>query len=570
MTATPIWFGPEERTVCGWLHVPEGNSARAGVLLCPPLAGERISAYDCFRLVAESLATRGIAALRFDYPGTGDSYGPGEGELGVPDWVASIGDAAATLRRLGVERVVVVGMRIGATLAAAAGSVLGDIAAVAWWDPCESGRAFLRQQRSLNLVIFGAAESGGADTPGFFFPDAVADPIRALRLELPVSPVPVPTLLLVREEAAGPELAAAFADAGATVVSVRGQPEFLDISSLEAEIPHSTIVQLVDWVDGILPAERQALGTIGESSVVLRVDGVAIREHAQRLGPIGLFSIVTEPAQPTLPPRAAGAPSQPAVIFLNPATESHIGPARQWVEYSRSIARFGLRSYRVDLSGLADSPVHRGQLPRQIYAPEAIGDVIDIATAVSPSDPSNVVLVGLCSGAYLALEAGIRLKARGVVAISPVLDMALPVPGRPNENASTVIRERSRIGRVLLRLPAIKAALLSTPTWLWRLAHALRLQPSASDGFKPVVAAVADTLVVCDEYDGRRYLDRGRWIVDRLSATGHFQLVSLPGADHSLLTRPVRRAAGEVVVPYLVRKYAPHTAADVSERLSPA
>ena len=46
----------------------------------------------------------------------------------------------------------------------------------------------------------------------------------------------------------------------------------------------------------------------------------------------------------------------------------------------------------------------------------AIDDVLDVARAVSPEDPGNVVLFGLCSSGYQVLEAALDLLPRGVCA----------------------------------------------------------------------------------------------------------------------------------------------------------
>ena len=50
----------------------------------------------------------------------------------------------------------------------------------------------------------------------------------------------------------------------------------------------------------------------------------------------------------------------------------------------------------------------------------------EIANAVSPDDPSDVVLVGLCSSAYQALDSAIRLHPLGVIALNPVITFQPP------------------------------------------------------------------------------------------------------------------------------------------------
>ncbi|HLX63250.1 MAG TPA: alpha/beta fold hydrolase [Planctomycetota bacterium] len=87
------------------------------VLLLPPLFEERKSAYAALRRLAERLAAAGHAALRFDYRGSGESGG-------VPAarrWQHLADDCAVarkTLARLAGQRdAVLLGLRLGATLA---------------------------------------------------------------------------------------------------------------------------------------------------------------------------------------------------------------------------------------------------------------------------------------------------------------------------------------------------------------------------------------------------------------------------------------------------------------------
>ena len=116
---TQVWFGPESRPLYGWVSRPAGGVARGGAILCPPMGEEGRAAHRTFRRLAEELAEAGIVALRFDYDGTGDSAGLQDDPDRVPAWQASIEAARQYLLDLGAPTVAAVGMRLGATLAAA-------------------------------------------------------------------------------------------------------------------------------------------------------------------------------------------------------------------------------------------------------------------------------------------------------------------------------------------------------------------------------------------------------------------------------------------------------------------
>lgn len=115
------------------------------MLLCSPFGEEASRAHRVFRVLATQLERAGFAALRFDYSGTGDSMGESQ-DATVDAWLADIGTAAEHLRtRSGAGRIAIVGLRLGATLAAMA-AARGDARPrhLLLWDPVVDGAAYLR------------------------------------------------------------------------------------------------------------------------------------------------------------------------------------------------------------------------------------------------------------------------------------------------------------------------------------------------------------------------------------------------------------------------------------------
>ncbi|HWO17374.1 MAG TPA: alpha/beta hydrolase [Kofleriaceae bacterium] len=116
------------------------------MLLCNPFGEEASRAHRIFRVLATQLERAGFTAMRFDYSGTGDSGGESTA-ASLDDWLADIGLAAERLRSVsGAPRLVVVGLRLGATLAALA-AARGAVAArhLVLWDPVVDGGAYLRE-----------------------------------------------------------------------------------------------------------------------------------------------------------------------------------------------------------------------------------------------------------------------------------------------------------------------------------------------------------------------------------------------------------------------------------------
>ena len=240
--------------------------------------------------------------------------------------------------------------------------------------------------------------------------------------------------------------------------------------------------------------------------------------------------------------------------MLNSGRIDHVGPGRLWVDLARSWAAAGLEVLRVDLSGLGDSPPRPGRPADVVYGPDAVEDVADIARAVSPEDPSAVVLMGLCSGAYHSVEAALATGARGVVAINlvPPSPPGDP-PARSPEAAPQDGRHRQRLGQALAalhragsRLPGhhyLGALGRRAADVKWWCAHRL------GHGYVPAFALArlarsgVDTLVLSGSYEGRQVRQGEGWLLWRLGKRAGFDMVVLPTIDHTLFTQGARRQA---------------------------
>src|ERR1700678_1751161 len=96
-TAVPTWFGPEDRPLFGWIHVPSEPNGQ-GVVLCPSIGLEGEACQMAYRSLATLLAGSGCAVLRFDFHGTGDSTGLLTDPDRVAEWMADIAACLDYLR----------------------------------------------------------------------------------------------------------------------------------------------------------------------------------------------------------------------------------------------------------------------------------------------------------------------------------------------------------------------------------------------------------------------------------------------------------------------------------------
>lgn len=449
----PVWFGSEHAPLFGWVHRP-AEGGRSAVVLCPPLFGEQTSARRAYRTLATNLAAAGMAAVRFDYEGTGDSASSSDAPGLVARWLHDVRAGVALARTCVDGPVALVGMRMGATLAALAVEAGVDVDALVLWDPCLSGRTFLRRLQSLHALRFGApaSETGLVELPGVELrPDTATD---LARLRLPHLSPDRRTLVLVRPGDPGLATAPTAGGEGSRIELVTleagEQESLLEVLPVEARLPVGGLTRVQDWLSHVLSDPVEAAPTsrspapdvsgapmlrTGDQPATLdvEVDGTRrrVQERCLRIGPLGLFAIETRPAPSGAEPiedgqaarRAVPAAGQaggsgPVAVFLSTGGGSHVGPARFWVSLARRWAALGVRCVRMDESGLGESGAREGQLPQVVRHPEAFDDVADVVAAVA-GDPRRSVLVGLCSGGYQALESALELSPLGVLTVNP-------------------------------------------------------------------------------------------------------------------------------------------------------
>jgi alpha-beta hydrolase superfamily lysophospholipase len=549
-TATPLYFGPKDRPLFGWVHQPGDGLSRGTAVLCQPLLREYISAHYTFRMLAEALAARGITAIRFDYDGAGDSAGTDDDPGRIDAAVASIGHAVALARRLGDGPLALVGMRMGALLAACAAETCGSVTGVVLWDPCGSGREFLREQSALFRLLYGKTrpENGGTELAGSVLTPDTVEALGAL-----VAPASLPSvehaLVLDRSDRSA---AGTFGvdDERVDRMCAAGQVELMDVEPFLSQVPTLAIENITNWLEDVLPPERAAqheLETRDQISARSR-DGIVVTERIVALGPHRLFGIATA---------ADGQPPGPSLLFLNSGRDPHTGPNRMWVELSRAWAALGFACYRFDLSGLGDSPVRAGQERNLVRAPEAFDDMVDIvhdvdqARAAGPgADVVPVVLVGLCAGAYQALESAIDLHPLSVLSVNPLLRF------RPPEIKSGPLDPRRKLAKPVGDLRLVYRSL---PSWkIVRLARSAYLavgrlrsrQRSPLDWLEETAAHGTDILCVCGEVEAAAFFEGAP--TDRTTLDeDHCRIQVIEGLDHGLMLARHRTEVSDLLTRHL-------------------
>lgn len=524
----PGWFGPAERPLFGWFVQPQDGAVRGAVILCQPLGEEANMAYRTFRRLSQRLAAAGYLAVRLDYDGTGDSAGAFEDPGRVDAWLGSIAAAVREVRGLGVDRVSVIGMRVGATLAWAAAARGGlDLDALVLWDPCPSGRTFLREMQLLHepwLEGRTRAPEGWAETPSYrFAPDTVAG-LRALKINpaTPAADLARHTVVMHRDDRTPPAALrrALPADAVEWLPAV-AQAALMDVATLAVAVP---MVDLVEVVAAVVRATPDG-ADVWQAAPTPRPraqwhDGRAeVDEEAVFLGPErDLFAVRTQGAAPD--------PALPVLLFPSVSSERHLGEGALNVRLARRAAADGYVAVRFDNSGIGDSATRRGHVDDTVYDEVWIDDIARVAAEVDAG--AGVIGVGLCSAGSVAFEGAIRGALAGVIGIN--VGLSIPADAVLDARWLSYVRHPRWVTRISRRHRRLAQR-------LWGAAATVRPQAAPLWNARVAVAGGADVTLLMGDDDLSEIAQNRLWSATwgrRLRRSGRFRVVPLADADHSL------------------------------------
>lgn len=125
--------------------------------------------------------------------------------------------------------------------------------------------------------------------------------------------------------------------------------------------------------------------------------------------PDPLYGVLTEPSDRD--PKGA-------LVILNSGLLHHVGSCLLSVRLARQAAEHGWLVLRADASGIGDSPARSTGLDHE---QQSVSDTLELIAALREQRAiGNVVLSGLCSGAFAAFEAAVQDQSvTGIAAIAP-------------------------------------------------------------------------------------------------------------------------------------------------------
>jgi pimeloyl-ACP methyl ester carboxylesterase len=436
-------------------HPADGPRRKRAVLLCPPFGWEDMCSYRSRRDWAERLARAGFPALRFDFPGSGDSGGDPTDASQLDTWTRAAACAARWLKQTsGADVVVGIGIGLGglvACRAALAGAPLDEL--VLWHVPAR-GRALVRELRAFSAMEIAYVpdaerehakphpdpdpgdaepsplEAGALVANGYLLSPETLAALQQLDLaeHAGQSRAPRRALLLGRDGLKADERLREALARGATNVTVADGPGYgaMTVEPQEARAPLA-VFELVDsW---LLDGEQETqddTGALALSSAEDAIDereelrlsiaGVELRERPLRIeAPDGpLFGILAEPL---------GERAKLCAVLINAGAQRRTGPNRMWVEIARRWAARGVPTLRFDLAGIGDSDGDTAALEyvstiyAQTYGRQALAALDALAAR---GLPERFLVLGLCAGGYWSLHTALAdTRVTSVVMLNP-------------------------------------------------------------------------------------------------------------------------------------------------------
>jgi hypothetical protein len=378
---------------------------------------------------AQQCANQSIPAVLFDYPSTGNSADDAcSGEPDIEVWTQALRDV---IRCIGGP-VVLVGLRLGATLAAVSTRIREideAVCGLVLWAPVVSGRKFRRELTLLASAAPNTSDEAGLSFGGFAYPAALLEQIAGLELGT-VAPGKQRPLLIV-DDARRPirdDTARELHEVGWDITR-KSCPEttaWVDQSSELSEVPERTFAAIVTWM-----SQQGTLSVIPTPKPMCTNESISlcngVREKFRLVGPPQLSVIEHVPDVRR---------SDVAVIMFNSGVERAVGPGRAWVMAARRWAEQGSVVLRVDHSSTGDSGCWPDQARNDVYGEHGVSDIAMMVEHAAALGCRQVVLIGMCSSAYSVLEFGPHPAVKHVLAINPQLYRIGTPPGPIEETTN--------------------------------------------------------------------------------------------------------------------------------------
>ena len=376
----PTWIETAHGALAAAAHAPTDGRATGCVVLVPAIGHEQLVARPSWVILARRLAEAGLAVVRFDLSGEGDST-PLLGNDPITTWLADL-DAAIDLAARLVPGVPVqgVGLRLGASLLAASDNpVLGSRLL---WEPV-SGADFVREQLARRACVMEPIAPGMLELVGLAF-----DPAARPSLEGLPAPAADDVRALVEENR---EVAR----------------RHYDVGTMDAVIPRASIERIV-----AAQPHAEARAVVDVPPVLVAhsiVGGRRIREELVTVGPFGLTGVLSEPD---------GVCPDVSVGLWAGGCDPKSGAVALWTQLARELAADGARCLRTDRRGVGEHVDPGRDTPSNPYSTTGIADAVDACRWLQDRGDQPVVAIGHSAAAWTLARAAALTDLAGVVLVN--------------------------------------------------------------------------------------------------------------------------------------------------------
>lgn len=132
-----LWIPSRGKRMASVLHLPDSRGRAPAVLMCHGFTGHKAESHRLFVHTARRLAQEGLAVLRFDFLGSGDSEGLFE-EMTIRGEVEDALNALSFLReqpRVDANRIAMLGFSLGGCVTALSQPRAGGVKTLVLWAP---------------------------------------------------------------------------------------------------------------------------------------------------------------------------------------------------------------------------------------------------------------------------------------------------------------------------------------------------------------------------------------------------------------------------------------------------
>lgn len=181
-------FGIGKHKLYGVYHSPMCNCQnQKSILLCSSIGPEYARPYRLLRLLAENLAKRGHHVFRFDWYGSGDSWGDSS-EGNLEKWILDVKLASEELINISGNQVFsLIGLRFGATLGWLSLANSENLKILLLWEPVINGKDWVTEMKLLHLSYLKTSPKLGRhlsnkEILGYPFSDALINELNSITL----------------------------------------------------------------------------------------------------------------------------------------------------------------------------------------------------------------------------------------------------------------------------------------------------------------------------------------------------------------------------------------------------